>query len=373
MNSKKMNEAKKNINLNNKTEKGRKTINNDSKNKVINIERGSLPTSGKNTKKLKRTATENINSKKSKKKNFPKKGNTVKNDDFFLNKEKESKSSIYKSSFVSSSSSNEGGSKFIETIKLINEIQKNFEESIKSNNHTSEEVKQIIKPNVRIDDYIPLTEEEKTNLEKDIIKSSDLRIQNYKTAFSYIDTALNKIRNALDTMDLLDITEESSNIGERKLKNSYNNSFTQKHNNKVGELTSSGRYADYINSDNLEFESENYNSQKMKIDEKHMKKIYLTKNMGKKAASIENLENRKINSGKNNYRIYTNQSKNISFKSTDNNFQAKTSSNLMAISLKTTGNTSKSKIKGESISAFKKRISYSPPPVISKKKRKKVS
>lgn len=369
MNSKKSIVNKKNIiELNKKTEKVQKITNNVVKNKGDNSQRNSFIVPEKKIAKMKRNMTDNLNDKKPKRlSKLSKNKNTKKNDDISLNDEKESKSSYFKSSFVSSCSSKESGSKFLETIKLISEIQKNFEESVKANNNEPEEIKKLVKLSIDINDYIPLSEEEKTNLENDIIKSSDLRIQNYKTAFSYIDTALNKIKNALDAMDVIEITEESSSFVERKSKNSYKNIDQKKNNNKIGEYSFNSKHVDYINSDDFEFESESYSNLRIKKKEIPAKKIYLSKNMAKKAASIENNSiKKKMNIDKNNYKFYSNRNKNNNNKSKTNN--SKTSLNYVNSPLRTSLNTSKSNQKDENISSFKRRVSYSPPPVQLKKK-----
>ena len=85
-----------------------------------------------------------------------------------------------------------------ETLTIISEIQKQFENSVNENKKPLEEIKQILDNNININNYVPLSNQQKINMTNDIERSSDLRIQNYEQAFKYIKTSLNGIKHSLE-------------------------------------------------------------------------------------------------------------------------------------------------------------------------------
>ena len=89
---------------------------------------------------------------------------------------------------------------FLQTINIISEIQEQFESSVKENKKPLDEIKRLIDNDLNIDNYIALSENQKENITTDISLSSDLRIQNYKTAFNYIFTSLDDIEHGLERL-----------------------------------------------------------------------------------------------------------------------------------------------------------------------------
>lgn len=96
-----------------------------------------------------------------------------------------------------------------------------------------EEIKRLIDNNLSIDNYIALSDLQKENITTDIERSSDLRIQNYQTAFNYIRTSLDGIKDCLEKIitneeesegfdSSLDIIEnDNDDIGEQNEKKVY--------------------------------------------------------------------------------------------------------------------------------------------------------
>ncbi|MCQ2815991.1 MAG: hypothetical protein MJ252_01885 [archaeon] len=87
---------------------------------------------------------------------------------------------------------------FIKAIEIINEIQTQFEKCFQES-RSEDDIKKIIGSKTDLDSYIPLTEEQKDHMTKDIKKSSELRMENYKTVFSYIESSLNDIKIYYET------------------------------------------------------------------------------------------------------------------------------------------------------------------------------
>ena len=104
---------------------------------------------------------------------------------------------LNKSNKNENQTSKDGDMRFLETIKIISDIQKKFEESIKENIKPIDEVKKLINNNLNINNYLPLSKKQKEKIEKDIDKSSILRIQNYDTVFNFMQNSLNEIQNFL--------------------------------------------------------------------------------------------------------------------------------------------------------------------------------
>ena len=85
-----------------------------------------------------------------------------------------------------------------ETLEIISEIQNQFDNSVKENKKPLEEIKRLIDNNLNINNYIALSDLQKENITNDIERSSELRIQNYNTAFNYIRTSLEGIKDCLE-------------------------------------------------------------------------------------------------------------------------------------------------------------------------------
>ena len=82
-----------------------------------------------------------------------------------------------------------------ETLNIISELQNQFSNMIKENNKPLNRINQILnKDYLNIYNYVPLSENQKKNIEDDIERTSELRIQNYETAFNFINNSLNSIK-----------------------------------------------------------------------------------------------------------------------------------------------------------------------------------
>lgn len=139
-----------------------------------------------------------------------------------------------------------------ETLQIISEIQNQFDNSVKENRKPLEEIKRLIDNNLSIDNYIALSDLQKENISTDIERSSDLRIQNYQTAFNYIRTSLDGIKDCLEKIitneddsegfdSSLDIIEnDNDDIGdqnEKKIYHTYRGKKIKKGNENVEEDT----------------------------------------------------------------------------------------------------------------------------------------
>ena len=100
-----------------------------------------------------------------------------------------------------------------ETLKIISEIQKQFDDNVKANKKPLEIIKKIINNEYTIFTYIPLSDFQKENITKDIEKTSELRTKNYKMTFHYILSALEDIRNLIGNF----VKEENNNNEINKL------------------------------------------------------------------------------------------------------------------------------------------------------------
>ncbi len=82
-----------------------------------------------------------------------------------------------------------------ETLNIISEIQKHISHIIKDNNKPLNIINKILnKDYLNIYNYVPLSENQKKNISDDIERTSELRIQNYETAFNFINNSLNSIQ-----------------------------------------------------------------------------------------------------------------------------------------------------------------------------------
>ena len=82
-----------------------------------------------------------------------------------------------------------------ETLNIISELQNQFSNMIKENNKPLNRINQILnKDYLNIYNYVPLSENQKKNISDDIERTSELRIQNYETAFNFINNSLNSIK-----------------------------------------------------------------------------------------------------------------------------------------------------------------------------------
>lgn len=93
-----------------------------------------------------------------------------------------------------------------ETLSIITEIQSQFESSVKENKKPIEEIKRLIDNNLTLDSYIALSSLQKENISTDIERNSDLRIQNYESAFHYIQVGIEGIQECLENI----MTKEDS-------------------------------------------------------------------------------------------------------------------------------------------------------------------
>ena len=141
-----------------------------------------------------------------------------------------------------------------ETLKIISEIQQQFENSLKENKKPLEEIKRLIDNNLTVQNYIPLSENQKNNITYDIEKSSDLRIKNYEMAFYYIKTSLDDIKNALENI----VDQEQEELNKEILLN--NSKHSKKDSN------------DFSNKSKSESKSESKNESKNESDNENEKK-----------------------------------------------------------------------------------------------------
>ena len=82
-----------------------------------------------------------------------------------------------------------------DTLNIISELQNQFSNMIKENNKPLNRINQILnKDYLNIYNYVPLSENQKKNISDDIERTSELRIQNYETAFNFINNSLNSIQ-----------------------------------------------------------------------------------------------------------------------------------------------------------------------------------
>ena len=84
-----------------------------------------------------------------------------------------------------------------ETLKIISEIQKQFEDNVRNNKKPLDVIKKIINNEYTIFTYVPLSQFQKENIMKDIERSSELRTKNYEMAFHYIIDAIEDIRKII--------------------------------------------------------------------------------------------------------------------------------------------------------------------------------
>jgi len=161
-----------------------------------------------------------------------------------------------------------------ETLKIISEIQQQFENSVKENKKPLEEIKRLIDNNLTVTNYIPLSENQKNNISYDIEKSSDLRIKNYEMAFYYIKTSLDDIKNALENIVDQEHEELNKDIILNKSNHSKNdsNDFSSKSESK-SDSESDSESENKSESDN---ESIKNNSSKSSLSKSEIDKHLIT-------------------------------------------------------------------------------------------------
>ena len=102
-----------------------------------------------------------------------------------------------------------------DTLNIIAELQKQFSNIINDNNKPLNKIqKKIDIDYLNIYNYVPLSENEKKNILNDIERTSELRIQNYETAFNFINNSLNSIQNYFKNYM---INEENQDLNEARL------------------------------------------------------------------------------------------------------------------------------------------------------------
>ncbi len=102
-----------------------------------------------------------------------------------------------------------------DTLNIIAELQKQFSNIINENNKPLNKTQKIINIDyLNIYNYVPLSENEKKNILNDIERTSELRIQNYETAFNFIHNSLNSIQNYFKNYM---INEENQDLNEARL------------------------------------------------------------------------------------------------------------------------------------------------------------
>ena len=84
-----------------------------------------------------------------------------------------------------------------ETLNIISEIQKQFEDNVRNNKKPLDAIKKIINNEYTIFTYVPLSQFQKENIMKDIERTSDLRIKNYEMTFHYIINSIDDIRKLI--------------------------------------------------------------------------------------------------------------------------------------------------------------------------------
>ena len=102
-----------------------------------------------------------------------------------------------------------------DTLNIISELQKQFSNIINENNKPLNKTQKIINIDyLNIYNYVPLSDNEKKNILNDIERTSELRIQNYETAFNFINNSLNSIQNYFKNYM---INEENQDLNEARL------------------------------------------------------------------------------------------------------------------------------------------------------------
>ena len=102
-----------------------------------------------------------------------------------------------------------------DTLNIISELQKQFSNIINENNKPLNKTQKIINIDyLNIYNYVPLSDNEKKNILNDIERTSELRIQNYETAFNFINNSLNSIHNYFKNYM---INEENQDLNEARL------------------------------------------------------------------------------------------------------------------------------------------------------------
>ena len=156
-----------------------------------------------------------------------------------------------------------------ETLKIISEIQKQFEDNVRNNKKPLDAIKKIINNEYTIFTYVPLSQFQKDNIMKDIESSSELRTKNYEMAFHYIIKAIEDIRKLIGNYY----------VSIEKKKNKHENNNNINHNIKMNEI---------IEEKEIEIEIENKNKIKKENKKEEIKKNIITnKEEKKKEKKIE--------------------------------------------------------------------------------------
>ena len=108
-----------------------------------------------------------------------------------------------------------------ETLKIISEIQKQFEDNVRNNKKPLDVIKKIINNEYTIFTYVPLSQFQKENIMKDIERSSELRTKNYEMAFHYIIDAIEDIRKIIRNY----VSKEKKKYNNEKNNNNIKDKF----------------------------------------------------------------------------------------------------------------------------------------------------
>ena len=159
----------------------------------------------------------------------------------------------------------------METLNIISDIQKQFENSLKENKKPLEEIKRLIDNNLNVMKYIPLSENQKKNITNDIQNSSDLRIKNYEMAFYYIKTSLDEIKLLLENM----VEQEEINPNDFILKTPLNKSYgnLSNENNSFSSSKSEEEEKEQLINEKKELNNKEENKKENKIEEKRKSNV----------------------------------------------------------------------------------------------------
>ena len=169
-----------------------------------------------------------------------------------------------------------------ETLKIISEIQKQFEDNVRNNKKPLDAIKKIINNEYTIFTYVPLSQFQKDNIMKDIERSSELRTKNYEMAFHYIIKAIEDIRKLIGNYY----------VSIEKNKNNHENNNNINHNIKMSEIKEEKE---------IELEIEIGNKDKIKKENKKeeiKKNINTNKEEKKKEKKKEDIKEKEIKKDK---------------------------------------------------------------------------
>ena len=157
-----------------------------------------------------------------------------------------------------------------ETLKIISEIQKQFEDNVRNNKKPLDAIKKIINNEYTIFTYVPLSQFQKDNIMKNIERSSELRTKNYEMAFHYIIKAIEDIRKLIGNYY----------VSIEKKKNKHENNNNINHNIIMNEIKEEKEIE-------LEIEKGNKNKKKENKKEEIKKNINTNKEEKKEEKKIE--------------------------------------------------------------------------------------